>query len=94
MVSSTKQDDVDPSFNAVQRLARECDELRAVNKVLQLRGDTYLEQLEQKHAEIERLQEANAMLGEERDAWRQAFHRAHEVRGESLKACPLCTWQT
>ena len=41
-------------------------------------------------AEIERLNQALDMVAEERDAWRSAFHRAHEVRGESLMACPLC----
>jgi len=40
----------------------ERDELRAENRLLRLRGDTYLEQLQQKHAEIERLRAACALL--------------------------------
>jgi hypothetical protein len=39
MVMSEKQDDVDPSFSAVQRLAREADELRA--EIEQLKTDPY-----------------------------------------------------
>ena len=66
-------------MNEVNALTRERDELRAVNKVLQLRGDTYLEQLEQKHAENKRLRAALKTIGSAAD-WHpddmQAFARA------------------
>jgi FtsZ-binding cell division protein ZapB len=57
---------------------------------LQLADRQWADHVKRLSEEIERLRTANSMLAEERDAWRQAFHRAHEVRGESLKACPLC----
>jgi len=70
MVSSTKPDEDHVLFWITEEDGREfatCaaaafraamterDELRAENKLLQLRGDIYLEQLQQKHAENERL---------------------------------------
>jgi len=73
MVSSTKPDEGHVLFWITEEDGREfatCaaasfraamterDELRVQNKVLQLRGDTYLEQLQQQHAEIERLRAA------------------------------------
>ena len=45
---------------------------------------------EELRAEIRRLNEALDMVAEEREAWKRAFHRAHEMRGEWLKTCPLC----
>jgi hypothetical protein len=45
------------------------DELRAENKVLRLRGDTYLEQLQQKHAENERLREALEWVRDNTELW-------------------------
>jgi len=41
MDMSTKQDDADPSFSAVQRLAREYDELRAENQRLARRSEHF-----------------------------------------------------
>ena len=46
-----------------ERLRAENENLRAENKVLRLRGDTYLEQLQQKHAENERLRTALKRFG-------------------------------
>jgi len=66
-------------MNEVNALTRERDELRAVNKLLQLRGDIYLEQLQQKQAENERLRTALKAIGSASD-WHpddmQAFARA------------------
>jgi hypothetical protein len=56
----------------------ERDELRVQNKVLQLRGDTYLEQLKQKHAENER-------LASDADHYR-AVWRKSEAENERLRA--------
>jgi len=53
----------------VARILRERDELRAVNKVLRLRGDIYLEQLQQKHAEIERLRAALEWVRDDTELW-------------------------
>ena len=39
----------------------------------------------------QKLQAENEQLLEERDSWRQSFHRAHEIRGEWLARCPICT---
>jgi hypothetical protein len=46
-----------------QGVLAERDELRAENRLLRLRGDTYLEQLQQKHAENERLRAALKRFG-------------------------------
>jgi predicted nucleic acid-binding Zn-ribbon protein len=68
-----------------QMVLAERDELRAENRLLRLRGDTYLEQLQQKHAENERLRAAIVEL--QQDVERLQQQRAEQIlKIERLRA--------